>query len=501
MESTHILRPTLSLNSKNKNEINNIVVLGDSISDRGTIEKRELLGFIPMKLILMLTAHTHNGRFTNGYTWNDDLGVMLASGFIAEHFKNKHKHIIDDADLSDSIITKDKALMEEFYDTVSLKDDRVINYRNTHFIRTYCEGGMTSADYRNKFVASIPLTASRFMLSTLSRQREKMLADDKAYKIDADEKRKTLVIEWSGGNDLITVNKSPSRENADLAVAARIENIKKLYENGYRHFTLFTLPDFSLTPRFQKVSEQDRNAASQVSDYFNQQLKMQSEALKLSLPDLNIVLFDVNPTLREVIATPELYGFNSSKLYKPFVESKKYKEHKTGPLAASDYVFWDDIHPSSHTHALISKKFYTYINSHYRLEPPVNDNIVANTSAAALYAQFMKAYTDKYNSDRHGFFGRYRKSNLLPKLKKYQKSNAFDEYNDYPLYLVEIFKHAFQGGGKRTKSVLQSINWLDKNSNINTNIDVLDQIKEIIEENNVANKSMTIMDDVQLNKP
>lgn len=483
MESTRNIKPPVSISSKNKKIINNIVVLGDSISDRGTIAKRNLLGFIPMKLILMLTAHTHNGRFTNGYTWNDDLGVMLASGFIAEHFKNKHKHIFDDTDLADSIITKDKSIMEEFYDSVSLHDDRVVNYGNEHFIRSFCEGGMTSADYRNRYIASIPLTATRFMLSTLSQQRDKLLKDDKLKKISSVEKNQTLVIEWSGGNDLITVNVSPSKKNADIAVAARIENIRLLYQAGYSNFALFTLPDFSLTPRFQKVSAADRKTASEVSTYFNQQLLILSQALKATLPTINITIFDVNPTLRKVISTPELYGFDKEKLHQPFVESTKYKDHKEGPLAASEYVFWDDIHPSSHTHALLSKQFYSHIGKLYHLEPPVNNDILANSSGAALFKQFMGAYKEKLNSDRLGLFGIFRNSNLLPKLKAYQQTNAFDEDNDYQKYLAEIVKHGLYGKGRRTKAVLQKINWLDKQGNINTDIDVLEEVKKMIEAN------------------
>ena len=64
-------------------------------------------------------------------------------------------------------------------------------------------------------------------------------------------KIKTLVIEWSGANDLITVNLHPNIKTAQRAVNARIENIEKLIEQGYQHFVLINLSDLSLTPRYQ----------------------------------------------------------------------------------------------------------------------------------------------------------------------------------------------------------------------------------------------------------
>ncbi len=53
-------------------KITHLVVLGDSLSDRGTLNKRELLGFIPMSYLSGLRSKSPKGRFTNGFLW----GIM-----------------------------------------------------------------------------------------------------------------------------------------------------------------------------------------------------------------------------------------------------------------------------------------------------------------------------------------------------------------------------------------------------------------------------------------
>ncbi len=44
--------------------------------------------------------------------------------------------------------------------------------------------------------------------------------------VSMEDKAKTLIIEWSGANDLITVNKRPERKAVDKAIQARVANLK-----------------------------------------------------------------------------------------------------------------------------------------------------------------------------------------------------------------------------------------------------------------------------------
>ena len=124
--------------------------------------------------------------------------------------------------------------------------------------------------------------------------RDQLLNYDKQHHISNEQKAETLIMEWSGANDLVTVNAEPSIAEADRAIAARIDNVKKLIAAGYRNFVLFNLPNLSLTPRYQALSKEAQDNAKKCTDYFNEQLKKACEQLNEDYPHCSIDPFDIN---------------------------------------------------------------------------------------------------------------------------------------------------------------------------------------------------------------
>lgn len=63
--------------------IEDILVIGDSLSDRGGMAERELLEVIPMELVSGLSRISLPHRFTNGMVWTDYVAASFAaeSGF------------------------------------------------------------------------------------------------------------------------------------------------------------------------------------------------------------------------------------------------------------------------------------------------------------------------------------------------------------------------------------------------------------------------------------
>nr|WP_241480327.1 SGNH/GDSL hydrolase family protein [Legionella norrlandica] len=334
-------------------KISHLVVLGDSLSDKGTLNKRELLGFIPMSYLSGLSSKSPRGRFTNGFLWGDYVGATTAEQFEIEHIRKKLKlqnDAINNADISDELLSnnKEKRKNEKSF---SLNEDNHILFKGTRFARFYCEGGLTAHDYSSSFTFNLALFFTRLILATLGGKRNQLLNDDKKYNISNLEKSETLVVEWSGANDLITANEKPSRAAADKAVNDRIENIELLIRNGYRNFVLFNLPDLSLTPRYQRKSREEQQNASNSTEYFNQQLRTKSlELIKkyqnLRIP-INLSVFDVNEQFKKVYNNPEQYGFERDKLKSPYVESDLFKKNQQNPVdqkkhisPAKGYMFW-----------------------------------------------------------------------------------------------------------------------------------------------------------------
>lgn len=453
--------------------IRRFVVLGDSLCDRGTLMKRHLFGVIPMSFIVSLSTKSHHGRFTNGFTWDDDFGAMFAAHFIARDLEQREFNVNDATDVADGIINGDPNIDPAIHAGYSLDHDTYIAYnQNRDFIRMYCEGGLTSRDYHGSFISNFMLFASRQILASLAKKREQLLADDIKHKVTDAQKAETMVIEWSGGNDLVTVNKKPTIEEALNAVQARIDNVTKLIAAGYRCFVLFNLPDLSLTPRYHGASAEVKQEVSQICARFNESLFTKAKEIKALHPDVNIDVFDVNTVFNEVYKDPQRYGFKNTT--EPFVDSPYYHPEKDGAMSAHDYMFWDAIHPTARMHALLADAFFTRYRTRIDFVAPKFEKTV---TPKCMFEKFMHAYDARFKDDQNGYLGNWRVSRLREDFKQ----QALEDKNDYMRILSETVQHALQGGGQRTLEILMQFDWVNQGSEINTAIPTLLRIKEMIE--------------------
>ncbi len=367
--------------------ISRLVVLGDSLSDRGTMDKRKLLGFIPMALLSGLYGKSPKGRFTNGYLWGDYYCSTIAEGFEIEHVRKKLKleHSASaNADISDEFLTN-MALRQQNETAFSLNNDQHILFKGERFARFYCEGGLSAYDYSTSITLDPTKEIPRLILSSLEKKRKDLLADDKKYAISKAEKAETLVIEWSGANDFITENEGPTHAEADNAINARINNIEVLIQNGYRNFVLFNLPNLALTPRYQAKDQREQDNSAECCDYFNKQLAARCAELNRKYRDLhipiNLSVFDVNSEFKKIYDNPEQYGFDKNKQKTPFTSSEDFEKDKENPeyekdkLSPADgYMFWDDVHPTMDMHDRLAAIFKAIYQAVFEFFAPQKEN-------------------------------------------------------------------------------------------------------------------------------
>lgn len=348
--------------------ITHLITMGDSLSDRGTLGERHILGIFSLGKLSGLDKSPQN-RFTNGLVWDDHFVSALACQFNIEELEEKKK--LSASDIADGIIDKDEKI-ESLENRFSLKNNHSVGYNgDLDFVRNYNEGGLTAHDWRWAPSYSPSRLVARQLVSNLGAKRAELLADDTKNKTAETQKEQTLVIEWSGANDIITVNAEPSEAEVDLAIAARMQNAEELIKNGYRHFVLFNLPDLSLTPRYQQKTLDERKTATTCCNDFNEKLKKACHALQQKYPDCSIDVFDVNTQFKDMYEHPEKYGFDPAKLTQPFIQSKNFNlDKKTHTSPAEGYMFWDDIHPTADVHARLASEFALRSQEKYRFEAP-----------------------------------------------------------------------------------------------------------------------------------
>lgn len=426
--------------------ITRIITQGDSLTDRGTANRR---------LILRYLSDLHNksprGRFTNGYTWSDHISARFISDFLISHFKRLGLRATE---ISDAILTGDAKVENLIQQSYSLDNDLYVKYKGHEFVRTYDEGGLTSHDYSWSLSYNPSRFFTRLILSTLESKREKLLAYDREQHISAVHKEQTLIVEWSGANDLITVNARPSHLEADRAINARIKNAETLIKNGYRHFVLFNLPDLSLSPRYQVLGGFELDNAHECSAYFNEQLAKAANELAEMYPHCSITVFDTAKHFKEIYDNPEKYHFEKKKRDVPYTTSPYFKIRRDGTSPADGFMFWDDIHPSADIHALLAEFFYEKFAPKYHFSAPdleILDNQELDISVEKLQNAFIKKYS----------------SLLSDKALNMQQDLHFKEAT-----LEEIFRKGLQEE-TLTRHVMTELQWIDKRGRLNLNIPAL----------------------------
>jgi len=162
----------------------------------------------------------------------------------------------------------------------------------------------------------------------------------------------TLLI---GGNDLVNYGKS-----VDEIVTSENEALEMLIQEGAKHILLLGLPDVSRAPVFRRRQDGAR-VAIQVGEY-NRRLGELRERLALKYQNMvDIRLFDTAAVFNDLLTHPANYGMDNVAdacldIAKP--SALTYLESFTVAAACRDpdrYVFWDTLHPTRRTHALLAE--------------------------------------------------------------------------------------------------------------------------------------------------
>jgi len=165
----------------------------------------------------------------------------------------------------------------------------------------------------------------------------------------------TLCTLWSGANDFIQgatngVNERAWNNLVENGVANIVEALNILYESGARHFLVFNLPDLSKTPAGLALPAQFRTFVQVKVILFDTKLAAALASFRKSKPQARLYSVDALTLLDDALATPAADGFSdvTSDALADFVDPAF-----DGP--AANYLFWDEIHPTTKAHELISQ--------------------------------------------------------------------------------------------------------------------------------------------------
>jgi len=152
-----------------------------------------------------------------------------------------------------------------------------------------------------------------------------------------------LFVVWGGANDFLAPSPLDSFPSGVIArgvsdvvgIAATLQGL------GAQHILVPGMPDLGLTPFVQGLGPVTAAQYSAITDGFN--------ALLLNGLPSGVHYFDTASLLRSMVADPAAYGFTN--VTSPCLVGV------TVCANPDEYLFWDDFHPTTATHAFVASGF------------------------------------------------------------------------------------------------------------------------------------------------
>jgi phospholipase/lecithinase/hemolysin len=157
-----------------------------------------------------------------------------------------------------------------------------------------------------------------------------------------------------GGNDIrdaIVAYPNGSGPILQDAVVSIANNIARLYSAGARNFVVWRAPDVGVTPAIRALDRVRPGAkilATALTQAFNAGLDGAVAQLR-TLPGITIARLDALRLLNDIVATPAAFGLTETAT--PCL-TPSVRPFTCG--TPDEYLFWDGIHPTSATHAIIA---------------------------------------------------------------------------------------------------------------------------------------------------
>lgn len=192
---------------------------------------------------------------------------------------------------------------------------------------------------------------------------------------------------WSGGNDFID-NASTDLIFDSLwavTIANAVRNITNavatLYTNGAREVIVGNLPNVGQTPGASSYGSLTNYIDSKVQ-LFNASLGAGVTNLMLIHPGLRIYLMNANQLGTNVTDSPATYGFTVVSIG-ALQDTNLTDKSFNGPGA--DYLYWDQIHPTTKLHTLVAAVAYDLVGVGVNL---AGNAPVLNLTVSNLYPGF-----------------------------------------------------------------------------------------------------------------
>jgi len=169
-----------------------------------------------------------------------------------------------------------------------------------------------------------------------------------------------LVLVWAGANDVLRAGTLPAATTTvETAATTLAQVVGQIVQGGATHVVVVNLPNIGLSPDGLASSDGGANF-TQLSELFNSTL---TSALQTNGLQSKVIEVDAYTWLNGIIANFQANGFSVSNTGQACDPSKTPDDTSllcspatyVSPNADQTYMFADDLHPTTHLHALFAQ--------------------------------------------------------------------------------------------------------------------------------------------------
>jgi phospholipase/lecithinase/hemolysin len=160
---------------------------------------------------------------------------------------------------------------------------------------------------------------------------------------------------WAGANDYVN---NPINQNSDAAldlVGNIYSHIVNLIGQGGTNFLVPNMPALGQLPRF--VNTKDEVQFDLLSTQFNEALSAELEELEQDYQEYGITIFRFNvfDLVLQMVNNPSVFGFENVTGTAKSIVGEDPSTFFFGTVVDNpeDYMFFDDVHPTTRTHEIL----------------------------------------------------------------------------------------------------------------------------------------------------
>lgn len=170
----------------------------------------------------------------------------------------------------------------------------------------------------------------------------------------------SLFTVWIGANDLVTYN-----QGVDGLIANQGKALNRLVGAGAKKILVLNLPDITRAPEFS-YRKDGVEIKRQIDDY-NRRIKQVVDDINSRYPSPPVMLFDLEALFTDMLDHPERYQVSNVKTSCLDIQAPSSLNYinaipvRAACTDADSYVFWDLLHPTTHTHRLLAEHIFNYL--------------------------------------------------------------------------------------------------------------------------------------------